>query len=209
MTDRPLYAGELATANQPLLTVMNTSTLIAKTHIAQSQAALLKVGDLASIAIPLVDKQVPARVSLVSPALDPGSTTLEVWVETVRPPAELRPGMTVRVDVTAKTAKEALVVPTTALFHNADGSPYVLLAGSDGIAHVKQVETGVVGSTKVAIVSGLSPNDPVITSGGYALPDGTHIKVETSPTDAESGDPKDVSPAKSAAKDAGREKPQD
>jgi HlyD family secretion protein len=30
VTDRPLYVGDLATANQPLLTVMNTSKLIAK-----------------------------------------------------------------------------------------------------------------------------------------------------------------------------------
>src|SRR5262249_43091571 len=36
VTDRPQYAGELAAANVPLLTVMNTSTLIAKAHIAQS-----------------------------------------------------------------------------------------------------------------------------------------------------------------------------
>src|SRR5246127_2874307 len=34
VTDRPLYAGEMAAANQPLLTVMDTSTLIGKAHIA-------------------------------------------------------------------------------------------------------------------------------------------------------------------------------
>ena len=45
VTDRPLYQGELATANQPILTVMNTSKLIAKAHVPQSEAVLLKVGD--------------------------------------------------------------------------------------------------------------------------------------------------------------------
>jgi len=38
VTDRPLYPGELAAANQPLMTVMDTSKLIAKTHIAQAAA---------------------------------------------------------------------------------------------------------------------------------------------------------------------------
>src|ERR1700747_2132754 len=79
VTDRPLFPGELASANQPLLTVMNTSHLIAKSHIAQSQAVTLKVGDAANIQIAGVDDPVPAKVSLVSPALDPGSTTIEVW----------------------------------------------------------------------------------------------------------------------------------
>ena len=39
VTDRPQYPGELATANQPLLTVMNTRHLIAKAHVSQSEAA--------------------------------------------------------------------------------------------------------------------------------------------------------------------------
>ena len=45
VTDRPLYAGETAAAGAPLLTVMDTSALIAKTHVAQSLAQQMKVGD--------------------------------------------------------------------------------------------------------------------------------------------------------------------
>ena len=51
VTDRPQYEGELATANQPLLTVMDTSRLIAKAHIAQSEAASLKVGNPAELRV--------------------------------------------------------------------------------------------------------------------------------------------------------------
>src|SRR6266849_8726464 len=94
VTDRPLYPGELATANQPLLTVMDTSKLIAKTHIAQSEAAVLRVGNPAELKIAGLDDPVKGRVTLVSPALDPGSTTIEVWVEASKPDPALRPGMT-------------------------------------------------------------------------------------------------------------------
>lgn len=52
VTDRPSYQGELATANQPLLTVMNTSKLIAKAHVAQDEAVLLKTGNSAQIKVP-------------------------------------------------------------------------------------------------------------------------------------------------------------
>ena len=45
VTDRPLFAGETAAAGAPLITVMETSTLLAKTHIAQSLAQQMKVGD--------------------------------------------------------------------------------------------------------------------------------------------------------------------
>src|SRR5205823_421776 len=109
VTERPLYAGDLATANQPILTVMNLSRLIAKCHIAQSDAALLKVGNPAELAVSGLDETIKGRVTLVSPALDPGSTTIEVWVEAIKANPALKPGMTVEVSMTAKTVKDALV----------------------------------------------------------------------------------------------------
>jgi HlyD family secretion protein len=178
VTDRPLYEGDLATANQPMLTVMNLSRLIAKSHIPQSEAAPLRVGNPAEIRVAGLDEPLKARVSLVSPALDPGSTTVEVWVEARKPDPALRPGITVTVAMTAKTAKDAVVVPTAAVFKNAEGSEYVVLAGSDEKAHQKKVQVGIRSGDDAQIVAGINPGDPVITSGGYALPDGTQIKIE-------------------------------
>ena len=206
ITDRPLYAGELATANQPLLTVMDVSKLIAKTHIAQSEAAVLRVGNPAELRVAGIDDPVKGRVTLVSPALDPGSTTIEVWVEASKPDPALRPGMTINLSITAKTVKDAIVVPASAVFKNPEGADIVLLAGSDGHAHVKPVQIGVRALDRTQIVSGITPGDAVITSGGYALPDNTAIKIDT-PASAENaankGDKagKSGDPAKPAEKD--------
>ncbi len=126
VTDRPLYVGDLATANQPILTVMDTSTLVAKAHIPQAEAVLLKVGDAAEIKVADVEDPIKGRVSLVSPALDPGSTTIEVWVEARKPNPALKPGMSVSILMTAKTVKDAIAVPTAAVFKNAEGAYYVL-----------------------------------------------------------------------------------
>jgi len=178
VTDRPLFEGDLAAANQPLLTVMNTSRLIAKAHIPQSEAAVLKVGNPAELKIPGLDDPLKGRVSLVSPALDPGSTTIEVWVEASKPNPALKPGMSVEVSMTAKMVKDALVVPTPAIYKNPEGADYVLLAGSDGHAHLKTVQMGVRNAEFTQIISGVIAGDPVISSGGYALPDNTQIKIE-------------------------------
>jgi HlyD family secretion protein len=178
VTDRPLYEGDLATANQPILTVMNTSRLIAKAHIPQSVAVALKVGNAAELKVPGLDEPVKGRVSLVSPALDPGSTTIEVWVEARKPDPALRPGMTVDIAMVAKTAKDAIVVPTGAVFKNAEGADYVLLAGTDDKAHQKLVQAGIRSTELTQVVSGINAGDPVITAGGYAVPDGTAIKIE-------------------------------
>jgi hypothetical protein len=86
--------------------------------------------------------------------------------------------MSVEVAMTAKTVKDAVVVPAAAVFKNTDGADYVLIAGSDKKAHVKTVQLGVRTGDLAQIVSGVSVNDSIITTGGYALPDGTQIKVE-------------------------------
>ena len=179
VTDRPLYVGDLATANQPLLTVMNTSKLIAKGHLPQSEAARLKAGNAAEINVPGVEEPIEGKVTLVSPALDPGSTTLEVWVEARKPNPALRPGITVQVEMTAKTNKDVVVVPVAAVFKNPEGGgDYVLLAGTDDKAHLKTVHIGIRNAEFAEIASGIKEGDPVITSGGYAVPDGTKIKIE-------------------------------
>ncbi len=194
VTDRPLYVGDLATANQPLLTVMNISKLIAKGHLPQSEAAQLKVGNHAEIRVPGLEDAIEGKVTLVSPALDPGSTTLEVWVEARKPSTYLRPGISVQVAITAKTDKNAVVIPAGTVFKNPEGGDYVLLAGTDDKAHLKTVHVGIRNTEWVEIASGIKEGDPVITSGGYAVPDGTKIKVEkpeASEKEVTSGDDKD------------------
>ena len=177
VTDRPLYVGDLAVANQPILTVMDVSALVAKAHIPQIDAAQLKVGDAAKIKIDSEDS-VEGHVSLVSPALDPGSTTVEVWVETRKPSSNIKPGMTVTLEMTAKTVKDAIAAPSNAIFKNAEGASYVLVAGTDKKAHQKVVQLGVRNSELTQIVSGINAGDPIVVSGGYAIADGTAIEIE-------------------------------
>jgi HlyD family secretion protein len=207
VTERPLFEGDLAAANQPILTVMNISRLIAKAHIAQSEAAALKAGNPAQLKAPGLDEPIKGKVSLVSPALDPGSTTIEVWVEASKPDPALRPGMTVEIEMTARTVKDALVVPTPAVYKSSEGADYVLLAGADGHAHVKNVQVGVRNAELTQVLSGLTFGEQVITTGGYALPDNTQVKVEAAaPVEKDAGDSagkseKSGDPAKPAVKE--------
>ena len=183
VTDRPLFPGELAAANQPLITVMNTSKVIAKAHIPQGEAVLLAVGTPAELHIAGMEEAVQGKVSLVSPALDPGSTTIEIWVESVKPNAALRPGMGVGVSISAKTVKDAVVVPTAAVFKNAEGEDYVVLVTADSHAKIQPVKIGLRNAQFVQIEEGVKAGDPVVTSGGYALPDKTQVKAEEAGAD--------------------------
>lgn len=185
VTDRPLYPGEMAAAGTPLLTVMDISSVIAKAHIPQDEAAALKLGDKGTMTVPGLEKPIEGKVTVISPALDPNSTTVEVWLEAKNQKRELKPGTSVHLSLTAETLKDALVVPATSILTAPDGSATVMLAGSDGLAHQKAVKLGVRNGDDVQVVDGVTEKDKVVTAGAYGLPDKTKIKIEApeSPSD--------------------------
>jgi multidrug efflux pump subunit AcrA (membrane-fusion protein) len=178
VTDRPLYPGEMAAAGTPIVTVMDIAAVIAKAHIPQADAALLKVGDKGTITVPGLDEPVEGKITVVSPALDPNSTTVEVWLEAKNPKRQLKPGTSVELSLTAKTVKDALVIPATAVITAADGSSVVMIAGNDGKAHQKAVKLGIRQDDDVQVLEGLTESDKVVSTGAYGLPDNTKIKIE-------------------------------
>jgi len=175
VTDRPYYAGETPAAGTPLLTVMDTSTVTARAHIPQSQAALLKVGDTATITAS-GNVQVPGKVTLVSPAVDPNSTTVEIWVEVANADGRLRPGTTAQISAIAKTVNDAIVVPASALQKTPEGGSIVMTVQGDRAQQVP-VDTGIRQGERVQITKGLSAGQPVIVNGAYALPNDTQVKI--------------------------------
>ncbi len=179
VADRPLYPGEMATAGNPLLTVMDISQVIARAHIPQPEAAVLKVGDRATITAPGEDAAVDGKVTIISPALDPNSTTVEVWVQAKNPKQRLKPGTSVQVSMVAQTIPDALVIPSVSLLTGDDGATTVMVAGNDDRAHQKPVKVGIREGDQVQITEGLQAGDRVVASGAYGLPDNTRIKVET------------------------------
>ena len=190
VTDRPLFPGETAQAGATVITVMDTSSLLAKLHLAQSSAQKLHVGDKAEVKVPGVDDPLEGTVSFLSPALDPGSTTVEVWVRLGNTSGALKVGTPVHATLTGTTVNNAMQVPASAIVPATDGSTAVVVAGPDGAAHKKLVKVGIRTQEMVQILSGLSPADNVITEGGYGLDDGTKVKIGK-PGDAAPGGDKD------------------
>ena len=186
VTDRPLFAGETAAAGAPLITVMDTSSLLAKTHLAQSLAQQMKLGDAAEVQVPGVDDPVKAKVSLISPALDPGSTTVEVWLKIDNKTGTLKVGTPVKALITGRTAENAWKIPQSAVVTAQDGKKSVMVVGADGTAQKKDVTLGISDGDDVQVLSGVTQSDMVITGGAFGLDKGTKVKVGKAEEDDES-----------------------
>jgi RND family efflux transporter MFP subunit len=139
--------------------------------VAQLEAASLKVGDPAVITVPGQNLQVKGKVTLVSPAVDANSTTVEVWVEAPNPKGSLRPGTSVRVAMVAETVKDAVVIPQAALLTSPDGLNTVIVLDSDNAPSKKKVRVGIRDSESktVQVTDGLAGGERVVTIGAFEL----------------------------------------
>jgi len=179
VTDRTLFAGETPAAGAAIVTVMDTSAMIAKLHIAQALAQHLKLGAAATLTVPGIDEAVAAKVSLISPALDPGSTTVEVWLRAANPDGRLKAGSSVHATLKGNTVPNAMLIPTDAVQRSPEGEgKIVMVVAADGTAKKRAVEVGIQTKENTQILSGLKLDDSVITEGGYGLDDGSKVTVE-------------------------------
>ena len=212
ISDRPLYAGEMATPGTPLLTVMDISKIVARANVPQDQAAAVKVGQPATITMVGVTEPLEGRVTVVSPATDSNSTTLQVWVQADNPGEKLKPGTSVHVTIMTEVIKATPVVPIAAILPGEEGGTACLVITPDNIAHRRSVKVGVRDGDKVQILNGVRPGEEVVIVGGVGLDDKAKVRVidptvkeapdedENAPEEKGAGDPKKKDEAKPKSK---------
>jgi len=175
-------------------------------------AQQLKVGSAATVKVPGIEDPVDAKVSMVSPALDPGSTTVEVWLRIDNRAGKLKAGTPVKVSITGQTIEKALKVPLTSIMTADDGSKVVMVIGADSTTKKKPVAVGITDGEDIQVLTGVTTADMVITGGGYGLDNGAKVKIgkaDDDDDDAKPGAAKDDDDAKPGAAKTGANKDDD
>jgi RND family efflux transporter MFP subunit len=98
---RYVRQGQKVAMNDRLFWVTATAPLNVRFTLPQEFAGKVKVGDAVLVA-PVYDPAArhAAKITLVSPVVDPASGTIEVQAQVIGEPKDFRPGMTVNISVT-------------------------------------------------------------------------------------------------------------
>ena len=173
---RLVVPGQFVTANQPIVTIVDTTRLIARTFLPEKMSAQVQVGQAARVAVEaLPNEPFPARVELISPVIDAESGTFKVTVEILKPQPALKPGMFVTVFIRVAERQNALVIPKRALtFDRSKPTVYRL---RDGRAYQVPVTLGLVDGDQVEVLSGLTEGNQVVVLGQEKLLDGSAVRV--------------------------------
>ena len=165
--------------------------------MAQDQAKDIRVGNDATLTPADGSEPVSGKVIVVSPASDPNTTTVQVWVQADNPDERLRAGQSVHVSIVAATIDGATIIPATALLPNPEGETVVLVIDDKSVAHERSVKVGVREPEMVQVTSGIVPGERVVTVGGVGLEDKSHVRIMKpgeKPAGAEDKDEKDEKP---------------
>jgi HlyD family secretion protein len=168
VTDLPLYPGEMTASGAPIVTVMDVTQVIARTHITPAEAAELKVGNDANLIGP-GGAPIAGKVTVIGAALDAASTTVEVWVQADNASGTLRPGSSIRVEMIARSVPGALVIPQKALLTSPSGATFAIVVDKDNTPHLRKIAVGIRDAGMAQVTDGLESGQRVATTGAYEL----------------------------------------
>jgi multidrug resistance efflux pump len=197
VADRPLYPGDMAATGTPLMVVMDLSHVVARVNVPASEAVNLNVGQEATVKLTDGGQEFPGSVAVVSPATDPNSATLQVWVRIPNPGERLKPGAAVHASIVTETIKNAMLVPYAAILPGEEGGTAVLVVTPDAVAHKRNVQLGVRQGDKVQVLNGVLPREDVVVVGGMGVDDKGKVKiVEANAPPTEEEEPDEAAPEK-------------
>jgi len=199
VADRPLNVGEMANAGAPLLNIVDISRIIARVNVPQGEASAVKVGQIATLTQPDSKEEVQGKVTVVSPATDPNTTTVQVWIQMDNPGERLKPGTAMHAAIATEVYKAASVVPAAAILPGEEGGTAVLTVSPDNIAHKRTVTLGVRQGNQVQVLSGVNPGEEVVVVGGLGLDDKAKVKIVTTAVEESDEDEDENAPAAPAA----------
>ncbi|MCO4761318.1 MAG: efflux RND transporter periplasmic adaptor subunit [Myxococcales bacterium] len=173
---RHVEPGEVVQPGKVLVTFAGDGPLEIQIQPDESNLGRLAVGQTALVspeAFP--DRRLAAKVVFIAPSVDPARGTVEVKLSIVNQ-TDLRPAMTVAVEIEVKRAARALVLPANYVRDLGTDAPWALVA-VDGVAERRQVSLGLIGDEMVQITSGLAATD-VVLSATLALRNGDTLRLQ-------------------------------
>ena len=148
--------------------------------VSQSVAAGMRRGEAVRVISGATATEIPAHIVAIDARVDPTTRNAVVRAELPDLAQLPAPGSSVRVQVPLGPARDAVVVPVSALRKGPGGDHvFVLAAGKDGKtrAQLRLVKSGPVLGDDIVIVDGLAAGERVAASGSFKLRDAALVAV--------------------------------
>ncbi|MGB7055039.1 MAG: efflux RND transporter periplasmic adaptor subunit [bacterium] len=161
--------GSMVTPQAPVAVIVDYSRVKIEFHIAEVNAGCVVRNQEVKIVVDGIAQNFAARVSEISPVIDPMTRTASVKAITANSKRLLKPGMTARVQINLGEETDVLRIPKDALLDS------YLFVVTDSTAERRDVKLGLIGDEYTAILEGIRENEQVIVVGQQRLAGGEKV----------------------------------
>lgn len=170
--------GSQLTAGNPILSLMDISSVIARVDVIEKDYQRIRIGQPARLKLDSYPGEIfQGKVLRIAPMLKENTRQATVEIDIPNPGTRLKPGMFARVEIDYQIRRQVNAVPTTAITKR-DGIEGVFVVDQDArTVQFVAVQTGIKNLDYVEIVSP-EINSEVVTLGHDLLEDGRKISTE-------------------------------
>jgi membrane fusion protein (multidrug efflux system) len=176
VTKRNITLGQHVRPGDDLFTVTDFDPLISRIYLPEKDVLPLKEGREVDITLKADDSvRFRGRIRQISPVVDTATGTVKVTVAAIDPPAIVRPGGFVTIDIVRATHANTLMLPRDAVIRELQRAHVFVV--QDDVAEKRSVTLGLEEKDKLEILDGVEAREMVVVAGQGGLKDGSRIKI--------------------------------
>ena len=174
-----IQAGTSNSSSMPVVKLSQVNVLRLRIPVPESLAASVRDGEPADIRVKATDEHFSGMVKRSTDSLDRSTRTMQVEIDVPNQDYKLSAGMYANVSLRIQNDPTALTLPLQAINRGADKT-IVLLVNSQNHVEEREIHTGIKGSDRIQILSGVNEGDRVIVGNFGAYRPGQHVNPQMS-----------------------------
>jgi membrane fusion protein (multidrug efflux system) len=176
LTKRNINLGQHVRPGDELFVVTDFDPLISRIYLPEKDVLPLKEGRQVDITLK-ADESVRFRghIRQISPVVDTATGTVKVTVAAIDPPAVVRPGGFVTIDIVRSTHANTMLLPRDAVIRELKRAHVFVVR--ENVAEKRNVTLGLEEKDKLEILDGVIAGELVVVAGQGGLKDGSRIKI--------------------------------
>ena len=174
---RMVSLGEYVQVGRSLVEIVSLNPIEVEFRVAEIDSSFVRLGQEVAVHVaPYPDRSFGAKVTVISPTIDPNTRTLRVKAVVDNAEGLLRPGLFARADLGLSVHEGVAVVPSSAVLQRVDGSVVFVLDGTNRATR-RVVQLGSFQEGRVEVTKGLQAGDRVLVRGHADLLDGQQVRL--------------------------------
>jgi cobalt-zinc-cadmium efflux system membrane fusion protein len=156
-------------ASDPVFVVGDLATVWLFANVREADAPKVAIGQAVEFKVlSYPERTFAAKISYVTPAVDPTTRRVQVRANVDNPGGLLQPEMFANVSIFTSDAATSPAVPREAIIYEGDGAR-VWVATDDKSVELRRVKLGLTNGNAVQVLEGLAAGDKVVTKGSLFI----------------------------------------